>query len=126
MRVRWSDPKFKSVVIGKGSRTSVTESRAIARLVFPSVSSVGGEVVFGVMVKFGSEMLKKMLSMASTLIRAEEVGVFGTLTVATPVFGVPDASVKGKLLPPSSESSRRTPAQLIGALEVFATFQLTV
>ena len=98
----------------------------MARLVFTSVSSVGGEVVFGVIVKFGSEMLKKMLSAASTLTRAEEVGVFGTVIVAAPVFGVPDASVNGKLLPPSIESSTRTLAQLTGAIFVLATFQVTV
>ena len=83
-------------------------------------------MVFGAIVKFGREMLKKMLSAASTLTRAEEVGMFGTLIVAVPVFGMPDASVNGKLLPPSTESSTRMLAQLIGALEVFATFQVTV
>src|SRR2546421_11627414 len=104
---------------------SVTESSAIARLLASAIS-VGAAVVFGVIVKLGSEMLKKMLSAASTLTRAEEVGVFGTVIVAAPVFGVPDASVNGKLLPPSIESSTRTLAQLTGAAEVFATFQVTV
>src|SRR2546430_9144609 len=52
-----------------------SESNAIARFVFPSVSSVGAAVLLGVIVKFGSEMLKKMLSTASTLIRAVELGV---------------------------------------------------
>src|SRR6266550_1427807 len=104
---------------------SVTASSAIARL-FASAISVGAAVVSGVIVKLGSEMSKKMLSAASTLTRAEEVGVFGTLIVAVPVFGMPDASVNGKLPPPSTESSTRTSAQLIGVLEVFATFQLTV
>ena len=81
---------------------------------------------FGVIVKFGSEMLKKMLSTASTLTRAVEVGVFGTLIVAAPVLGVLDTRVNGKLLPPSMESSTRTFPQLTGALEVFATFHATV
>src|SRR5689334_19482443 len=96
----------------------VTVSRAIARLVFTSVSNVGGEVVVGVIVKFDGEMLKKMLPAASTLTRADEVGVFGTLIEAVPLFGMPDASVYGKVLPPSIERSNRTRAQLIGALEV--------
>src|SRR3954467_9068566 len=67
-----------------------------------------------------------MLPAASTLTRADEVGVLGTVIVAVPVFGVPEASVNGKVLPLSRESSTRTLAQLIGALDVFATFQLTV
>ena len=104
----------------------VTESKAIARFVFSSVSNVGGEVVFGVIVKFDGEILKKMLPTASTLMRAEEVGVFGTVMIAVPLFGRPEASVKGKLLPPSIESITRTVAQLMGELEVLATFQLTV
>lgn len=95
-------------------------------MVLPSVSNVAGELVAGVIVKFGKEILKKMLSAASTLTRAEEVGVFGILTVVAPLFGAADASMNGKLLPPSIESRTRTLVQLIGALDVFATFQLTV
>lgn len=105
---------------------NITESNANARLEFASVSRVGAPVLLGVIVKFGSEMLKKILSIASTLTRADEVGVFGRLIVAVPLLGVLDARVNGKLLPPSIESSTRTFAQLIGAPEVFATFQCTV
>src|SRR5688572_2573913 len=125
IRVRWSKLKFENVVKANGSRKKVTESKAIAWLVFVSVSSVGDEVA-GVIVKFGNEMLKKMLSAASTLMRAVEVGVFGRRIVAAPLFGTPDASEYGKLMPPSIESSTRTNAQLMGALDVFATFQVTV
>src|SRR6185369_4585733 len=67
-----------------------------------------------------------MLPTASTFTRADEVGVFGTVIVAAPLFGIAEASVNGKLLPPSTESSTRTLVQLMGALDVFATFQLTV
>jgi len=77
-------------------------------------------------VKFDSETLKKILPEASTLTRAAELGRFGTVIVAAPVFGMPEASVNVKLAPPSIESSTRTFAQLMGALEVFATFQFTV
>ena len=105
---------------------NVTESKATARFVLASVSSVGAAVLFGVMVKFGSEMLKKMLSMASILTRAVVVGTFGTVTVAEPVLGLEAASVNGKLAPPSMESIIRTLPQLTGALDVFATFQVTV
>src|SRR5256886_8797093 len=111
---------------GKGSRRNVTESNAIARFVFPSVSSVGAAVLLGVIVKFGSEMLKKMLSTASILMRAVEVGVLGMMMVAAPVLGLLDERIKGKVFPPSMESRMRTFAQLIGAAEVLATFHVTV
>src|SRR5829696_2196217 len=104
----------------------VTEFSAIARFVFSWVSSVGGAVLFGVIVKFGSEMLKKILSMASTFMRAEDVGVFGMLIVAVPLLGALDTSVNGKLLPPSTDNSTFTLAQLTGILEVFAMFQVTI
>ena len=104
----------------------VTESSAIARFVFASVSNVGASVPLGAIVKFGSEILKKMLPIASTLTRAVAVGVFGTLIVAAPLFGVLEARMNGKLLPPSMESSTRTFAQLTGAPEVLAVFQVTV
>src|SRR5437588_3246984 len=100
---------------GKGSRMNVTESRAIARFVVPSVSSVGAALLLGVIVKFGSEMLKKMLSTASILIRAVEVGVLGITIVAAPALGVLDERITGKVFPPSMEIRTRTFAQLIGA-----------
>ena len=125
-RVRWSELKFHNLANRNGSRMKVRESSAIARFVFTSVSNVGGDVVFGVIVKFDSETLKKILPEASTLTRAAEVGRFGTVIVVAPVFGMPEASVNVKLAPPSIESSTRTFAQLMGALEVFATFQFTV
>src|SRR5690349_9828892 len=113
MRVRWSELKFNDVS-ENGSHRNVTESNAIARFVFISVSNVGGEVLLGEIVKFDGEMLKKILPEASTLTRAEEVGRFGTMIVAAPIFGAFETSVKGKLLPPSTESNTRTFAQLMG------------
>ena len=123
-RVRWSKLKLKGFVSAKGSRIKVTEFSAIARFVFWSVSSIGAAVLFGVIVKFGSEILKKILSMASTLMRAEDVGVLGIVIVAAPLLGMLDASVR-KLRPPSTDSSTLTFAQLTGALDVFATLQVT-
>ena len=114
------------VASGKGSRRNVTESKAIARIAFPSVSSVGAAVLLGVIAKFGSEMLKKMLSTASILIRAVEVGVLGMMMVAAPVLGLLGERITGKVFPPSMESRMRTFAQLIGAAEVLATFHVTV
>jgi hypothetical protein len=55
-----------------------------------------------------------------------EVGVFGTLTVAAPLLGAPDARTYGKLLPPSTESRTLTLPQLTGSLEVLATAHVTV
>src|SRR6266404_5980870 len=115
-----------TVASEKGSRTNVTASNAIARFVFCSVSSVGAAVVLAVIVKFGCEMLKKMLSTASILIRAVEVGMLGMLTVAAPLLGLLDESTTGKVFPPSIESRMRTLRQLIGAADVLATFHVTV
>jgi len=103
-----------------------TESSAAARLVVASTKIAGGTLMSGVMMKFGSEILKKMLPMASTLTRADEVGVFGTVIVAVPVLSVLDARVNGKLFPPSTERRTRTFAQLIGVFAVPATFHVTV
>ena len=92
-RVRPSKLKLNGLVSGKKSRMKVTESSAIARLVFGSVISVGASVLLGVIVKFGCEILKKILPIDSTLMRAEDVGVLGTLIVALPLFGVLATSV---------------------------------
>ena len=87
---------------------------------------MAGQVSPGVMLKLASEMSKKMFPTASTLTRAVEVGVFGTLIVAAPLLGVLDARVNGKLFPPSMESNTRTFVQLTGTLDVLATLHVTV
>ena len=89
-------------------------------------SAASARPCLGVIVKFGSEMLKKMLSMASILIRAVEVGVLGMMTVAAPVLGLLDERITGNVFPPSIESRIRTSEQLIGAADVLATFHFTV
>ena len=78
-----------------------------------------------VILKFVSEISKKILPTASTFIRAVVVGVPGIETVSLPSLGVLAVSVIGKVLPPSVESEILTFAQLIGAPAVFATLQVT-
>jgi len=63
-RVRWSKLKLKGFVSAKGSHIKVTQFSAIARFVFCSVSSIGGAVLFGVIVKFGSEILLLLITEA--------------------------------------------------------------
>src|SRR5690242_14961044 len=78
------------------------------------------------MVKFTSDMSKKMLVAHSTCTRAWVVERLGTVMPCVPSLGVFAASVVPNVLPPSSESRILTLAQLTGAAVVFATFQVTV
>src|SRR3954451_19397477 len=77
-------------------------------------------------VKSASEMSKKTLPTASTLIRAFEVATFGTVTDCDPSFGVLSASTYGYVWPPSADSVIFTLAVLTGATSVLATFHATV
>ena len=79
-----------------------------------------------VMVKFASEISKKMLPTASTLMRAVVVPVFGMVTDSVPSFGVLARSTVGKVIPPSVEREIFTLAALTGTAVVLATFQVTV
>jgi hypothetical protein len=72
------------------------------------------------------EILKKILPMASTFIRAVELGVPGMVTVSDPSLRVLLARIIGKVVPPSVERLILTLAQLTGALFVLATVQVTV
>src|SRR5215208_7231592 len=78
------------------------------------------------MVWLAFEMLKKMFPMASTLMRAASVGIFGTVTGSEPSFGVLLAITIGKVRPPSVESRITTSLHLTGELEVLATSHVTV
>ena len=69
----------------------------------------------GVMVKFVSEISKKMLPTASTLTRAVEVVRLGSGTDSEPSLGVLAASTVGNVVPPSVESEILTFAALTGA-----------
>src|SRR4051794_28107410 len=79
-----------------------------------------------VIVKSAFEMSKKTFPIASTLMRACDVGVLGTTTFSEPSFGVLAASTYGYVCPPSSDSEIFTFAVEIGAALVPATFQVTV
>src|SRR4051812_12485903 len=77
-------------------------------------------------VKSASEMSKKTLPTASTLIRACDVATFGTVTDCDPSFGVLSASTYGYVCPPSTDSVIFTFAVLTGATSVLAGFHDTV
>jgi len=78
------------------------------------------------MVKLVSEISKKILPTASTLIRAVDVGASGIKTDAEPLLAVLAVRMVGKVLPPSVDSEIFTFAALTGAAVVLATFQVTV
>src|SRR6476619_5176400 len=78
------------------------------------------------MVKFVSDMSKKMLPTASTLIRARVELIAGTVTCSLPSLGVEARSVMGKVRPWSVESVIFTLAQLTGATFVLLTLHVTV
>ena len=85
-----------------------------------------GVGVAAVIVKFVSEISKKILPTASTFIRAVDVGVLGIETDWVPSLGVLARRVVGNVLPPSVEREILTFAALTGAAVVLATFQVTV
>src|SRR5450432_4183734 len=87
---------------------------------------VGVGVGAAVIVKFVSEISKKILPTASTFIRAVDVGVLGIKTDAEPLLGVLATRTVGNVLPPSVEREILTFAALTGAAVVLATFQVTV
>ena len=90
--------------------------------------AVGGRRGVGaaVIVKFVSEISKKILPTASTFIRAVDVGVLGIKTDSEPSLAVLAARTVGNVLPPSVEREILTFAALTGAAVVLATFQVTV
>src|SRR5690242_20738124 len=90
-----------------------------------SVAVVTGGVVSCTIVM--SELLtsKNTFPIASTLIRACDVDVFGSATVSEPSFGVEAASTVGKVRPPSVDRLIFTLAVLIPLASVPATSQVT-
>jgi len=109
---------------------AVADAVAVAVAVVVAVAvAVGVGVGVGVglpMVKFVSEISKKMLPTASTFIRAVVVDIFGIVTDWLPSLGVLARSVIGKVLPPSVEREILTFAALTGAAVVLLTFHVTV
>jgi hypothetical protein len=82
------------------------------------------QFVVDIILKSPPDILKKMFETASTLTRADDVGVFGTTMVAVPVFGVLSVSTV-KVFPPSKEIEIRTLSHLMGADAVPAGSQVT-
>lgn len=79
-----------------------------------------------VMVKLASEISKKILPTASTLIRAVVVAPLGIVTDSVPSLVVLAAKTVGKVVPPSVDNEILTLAQLIGAPVVPFTDQVMV
>jgi hypothetical protein len=77
-------------------------------------------------VKFTFEISKKIFPTASTFTLHEEPGLLGTDMFSVPSLAVFDASVMGKVLPPSVESKMFTLVQLTGATLVPFTLHVTV
>src|SRR5438477_8059241 len=84
-----------------------------------------GTAPLPVIVKFASEISKKMLPTASTFTRAVVVAMFGTVMLAEPLFGTLAATTLGNVFPPSVEIEILMLAALTGAAVVLATFQVT-
>ena len=84
------------------------------------------EIPLELIVKFVSEISKKIFPTASTLTRANVVETLGKTTDSLPSLAVLAASTVGKVVPPSVESDILTFATLIGAPVVAATFHITV
>jgi hypothetical protein len=79
-----------------------------------------------VIVKFESEISKKMLPTASTFTLAIVVATLGIVSASEPSLDVLTERTVGKVVPPSVHSDILTAAQLTGALVVPATFHIIV
>ena len=88
---------------------------------------IAGQLSPGARAKLASEISKKILPTAATLMRAVELRIpLGSITDCDPSLGVLAARVIGKVNPPSVERVIVTFAQLTGARLVLLTFQVTV
>ena len=79
-----------------------------------------------VIVKFESEISKKMLSTASTFTLAVVVATLGIVSASEPSLGVLTERTVGKVVPPSVDNDILTSAQLTGAPVVPATSHIIV
>ena len=87
---------------------------------------VGVGVAPPVIVKFESEISKKMLSTASTFTLAVVVATLGIVSASEPSLGVLPERTIGKVVPPSVDNDSLTAAQLTGTPVVPATFHIIV
>ena len=107
--------------------TAVQLNAALLLVMEPVVRPVGSPQSGGVvMEKLVLLMSKKMLPMASILILAVVLSVLGITTAWLPSLGVLSKSTVGKVCPPSVLSEIFTLAQLMGAMLVLFTVQVTV
>ena len=79
-----------------------------------------------VIVKFESEISKKMLSTASTFTLAVVVATSGIVSASEPSLGVLTERTVGNVVPPSVDNDILTAAQLTGAPVVPATSHIIV
>lgn len=114
------------VTVSPGSTTPLAGEQlsALGADAVPAIRT--GDGLLEVIVRFAFEMSKKILLTASTLIRPCVVAVFGIVTNALPLFGTLLARTTGNVEPPLVENEIFTFAQLMGAVLVLATFQVTV
>ena len=112
--------------VGVGVGVGGTVAVAVAVAVGVGVGLGVGVTVGALIVKFVSEISKKILPTPSTFIRAVVVCMFGITTDSEPSLAVLAARTVGKVLPPSVEREILTFAALTGAAVVLLTFQVTV
>lgn len=120
-------------LIGVTKPSTLVVPRVAAPDAVPQVTEVGAaggtKVKVGllaVMVKLALVISKKILSAASTLIRAVVVATEGIVNASEPSLGVLAEITVGYVLPPSVDKEIFTLAQLIGAVLVPATFHVIV
>lgn len=113
-----------AVGIGVGVAVGVGEAVGVTAGVGDAVGVGDGPPP--VMVKFVSEISKKILPTASTFTRAVVVGVLGIRSDSVPSLVVFAARTVGNVVPPSVESESLTFAVLTGGSVVLMTFQVIV
>jgi hypothetical protein len=111
------------VAVGAGVAVAVGVAVGVAVAVGVGVG-VGVEPP--VIVKFESEISKKILPTASTLTLAVVVVTLGIVTASEPSLGVLVERIVGKVVPPSVDNDILTAAQLTGAPVVPATSHIIV
>jgi len=115
------------VAVGIGVTVGVGETVGVGVGVGTIGVVVGvGDGLLPVIVKFVSEISKKMLPTASTFIRAVVVGVLGMVSDSVPSLAVLAERTVGNVVPPSVEREILTFAVLTGGSVVLVTFQVIV
>jgi hypothetical protein len=115
-------PLGGGVGVAVGVGVGVGSGVGVGGGVTPGVGVAAGPV----MLKFVSEISKKILPIASILTRALVVGVLGIVSDSVPSLGVLARRTTGKVAPPSREREILTFAVLTGGAVVPVTSQVIV